>query len=153
MLRRAALDTVGRYSSAYGNNEDYDLWRRVARHYRLAALPEVLYVYREHDLGVSKVTAVQRLEDRERLRNELWKELAPSYRLGAVLDSVRRYRADGTPEGRARLVDILDDQWALAREALLRRRPWLAVRALLVAAVFRPRGVRRLLRRLRSLRG
>ena len=45
----------------------------------------------------------------------------------------------------------LDDQWALAREALVRRRLWVAVRALAVAATLRPRSPVRLLRRLRAL--
>jgi hypothetical protein len=49
--------------------------------------------------------------------------------------------------------DLLDDQWALAREALLRRRPWIAVRALAVASVLQPRAPRRLLARLGRLRG
>jgi glycosyltransferase involved in cell wall biosynthesis len=152
MVPRPVLERAGPYSDAYGNNEDYDLWRRIARDHELAALPEVLYAYREHEAGVSKVTAPVRVPDRERLRDEVWAELAGRYRLRSVLAGVRHYRSEGTAEGRVRAADLLDDQWALAREGLLRRRPWLAVRALLLAALLRPRGPRRLLRRLRSLR-
>src|SRR5262245_11275387 len=49
MLRREVFDRVGAYRDDYGHNEDYDLWRRVARAYELATVPEVLYRYRVHE--------------------------------------------------------------------------------------------------------
>ena len=49
MLRRSALDHVGLYSVDKRRQppEDYELWSRLARHYGVANIPEVLHVYRE----------------------------------------------------------------------------------------------------------
>jgi glycosyltransferase involved in cell wall biosynthesis len=152
MLRRAAVVDVGGYTADYGNNEDYELWRRLARRYELAGLPDVLYSYREHDLGVSKTSAGARIQDRERLRDELWLELAPSYRVSSVLRALKACRSEADDDGLQRRSALLDDQWALAREALLRRKLWLALRALAVAMALQPRGVRRLARRLLAMR-
>jgi glycosyltransferase involved in cell wall biosynthesis len=76
LLRRAAVDAVGGYRADYGANEDYDLWRRLAREWRLAAAPEVLYRYREHPHAVTKTRVDERVLARERLRDELWREPA-----------------------------------------------------------------------------
>lgn len=49
MIRKAALDQVGGYSTdpARQPPEDYELWSRIARQYQVANIPEVLHVYRE----------------------------------------------------------------------------------------------------------
>jgi glycosyltransferase involved in cell wall biosynthesis len=107
ILRREALERAGGYRPDYGANEDYDLWRRIAREWRLAAVPEVLYRYREHGGAVTKLDRRERVDARERLRDELWRELA-----------VRGVERDAV-EARA-----------LLREALRRRRYGVAVRAL-----------------------
>jgi glycosyltransferase involved in cell wall biosynthesis len=107
VLRREALERAGGYRAGHGANEDYDLWRRIARTWQLAALPEVLYRYRRHAAAVT-ATEPGRLRLREALRDELW--LEPDL-LRAVWGE-RDFR-----EARA-----------LAREALRRRRPLLAAR-------------------------
>ncbi len=108
IIRRAALDAAGGYRPDYGANEDYDLWRRLARSWELAALPEVLYRYRRHGQATT-ATDPGRVAERERLRDELWHEPAL---LGALWGE-RDYT----------------EASALAREALRRRRPRAAVRA------------------------
>jgi glycosyltransferase involved in cell wall biosynthesis len=114
VMRRSALEAAGGYSGAYGANEDYDLWRRIAREWRLAAVPEVLYRYREHSAAVTKQDVAARVASRERLRDELWND-------DALLRAVpgERDRAEAR---------------ALAREALRRRRYRVALRALADAA-------------------
>jgi glycosyltransferase involved in cell wall biosynthesis len=49
MIRKAALDRVGPYSTDNGRQppEDYELWSRVARVYEVSNIPEVLHMYRE----------------------------------------------------------------------------------------------------------
>ena len=123
LLRRAALDAAGGYRGDYGANEDYDLWRRLARSWELACVPEVLYRYRVHAGAVTQ-TDPERIARRERLRSELWRD----YDAGAydVRGTVARARA-AEPEIRHGLEA---DQRALAREALRRGRPRLAVKAL-----------------------
>ena len=111
VFRRDAVAQAGGYRADYGANEDYDLWRRVAREGRLAARPEVLYRYREHPDAVTKSDVGERVTSRERLRDELWSE--PSL-VGAL-----RGERDGA------------ERRALVHEALRRRRYVSAVRATL----------------------
>jgi glycosyltransferase involved in cell wall biosynthesis len=111
VIRRRAFDDAGGYRSDYGANEDYDLWRRVAREWRIAAVPEVLYRYREHPEAVTKSGVGERVEARERLRDELWGE-------PALLRALRGER-DHT------------ERRALVHEALRRRRYVAALRATL----------------------
>lgn len=49
MMRREAVQKVGPYLSDRSRKlpEDYELWSRIARHYELANIPELLHVYRE----------------------------------------------------------------------------------------------------------
>jgi glycosyltransferase involved in cell wall biosynthesis len=110
-IRRAALDAAGGYDVRYGANEDYDLWRRIAREWRLAAVPEVLYRYREHAEAVTKTGVGERVESRERLRDELWREPALLRALRGERDRAERR--------------------ALVREAVRRRRYVAALRATL----------------------
>jgi glycosyltransferase involved in cell wall biosynthesis len=110
-IRRAALEAAGGYSGDYGANEDYDLWRRIAREWCLAAVPEVLYRYREHPDAVTKSDVGERLGERERLRDELWGEPALMRALRGERDRVERR--------------------ALVHEALRRRRYLAALRATL----------------------
>ena len=111
VLRRAALEAAGGYRGDYGANEDYDLWRRIAREWRLAAVPAVLYRYREHAQAVTKTGVDERVESRERLRDELWREPALLRALRGERDRAERR--------------------ALVREALRRRRYVAALRATL----------------------
>jgi cellulose synthase/poly-beta-1,6-N-acetylglucosamine synthase-like glycosyltransferase len=56
MLRKSALDTVGGYSidRARQPPEDYELWSRIARRYKVANLPERLTIYREVPKSLSR---------------------------------------------------------------------------------------------------
>ena len=56
MIRKAALDEVGSYTIDRSRQppEDYELWSRIARRYRVANLPERLTVYREVPNSMSR---------------------------------------------------------------------------------------------------
>jgi hypothetical protein len=56
MLRKSALDAVGGYSTDRSRQppEDYELWSRIARRYKVANLPERLTVYREMPSSLSR---------------------------------------------------------------------------------------------------
>lgn len=49
LIRSAALDKVGRYSTDPSRQppEDFELWSRIAKHFEVANIPEVLVIYRE----------------------------------------------------------------------------------------------------------
>jgi hypothetical protein len=57
MLRKSALDAVGGYSTDRSRQppEDYELWSRLARHYKVANLPERLTIYREVPRSMSRI--------------------------------------------------------------------------------------------------
>jgi glycosyltransferase involved in cell wall biosynthesis len=126
VVRRDALEAAGGYRDDYGANEDYDLWRRLARSWELACVPEVLYRYRVHAGAVTQ-TDPERIAQRERLRDELWRDY--DARAYDVRGTIARARA-AELEIRAGLEA---DQRALAREALRRGRPVLAAKALAAA--------------------
>ncbi len=49
MMRRSAIDEVGVYTTLESRrHEDFELWSRMSRRFKMANLPEVLQVYREH---------------------------------------------------------------------------------------------------------
>lgn len=56
MIRRAALDRVGVYSTDAARQppEDYELWSRIAREYEVANIAEVLHMYREVEGSMSR---------------------------------------------------------------------------------------------------
>jgi hypothetical protein len=64
MMRKSALDQVGGYTTdpARQPPEDYELWSRIARHYRVANLGERLTVYREVPSSMSRAGAQPFLE-------------------------------------------------------------------------------------------
>jgi|GEM_PF-1204101 len=53
MLRRAAFESAGGYSTRARDWEDYELWTRLMRYHDLSNLPEVLLEYRIHQGSVS----------------------------------------------------------------------------------------------------
>jgi hypothetical protein len=53
LMRRDALIRVGSYRAAFGQSEDYDLWLRIAEHFRCANLKQVVLRYRIHPRQVS----------------------------------------------------------------------------------------------------
>jgi GT2 family glycosyltransferase len=59
MVRRDAIETVGLYDEAIHYAEDYDLYLRLAQHWKLASVPEVL-----HQIRVHPASQTQRLENR-----------------------------------------------------------------------------------------
>jgi len=56
LLRKSALDVVGPYTAdpARQPPEDYELWSRIARRYKVANLPERLTIYREVPNSLSR---------------------------------------------------------------------------------------------------
>ncbi|MEH2502787.1 cellulose synthase/poly-beta-1,6-N-acetylglucosamine synthase-like glycosyltransferase [Bradyrhizobium sp. AZCC 1578] len=59
MIRKSALDRVGVYTTdpARQPPEDYELWSRISRQYRVANLPERLTIYREVPSSMSRAGA------------------------------------------------------------------------------------------------
>ena len=64
MIRKSALDRVGVYTMDRARQppEDYELWSRISRHYRVANLAERLTVYREVPSSMSRAATQPFLE-------------------------------------------------------------------------------------------
>ncbi|HMO26053.1 MAG TPA: glycosyltransferase family 2 protein [Tepidisphaeraceae bacterium] len=67
MMRRAAVEQVGRYREHYNNSEDLDLFLRLAEVGRCANLPDVLLNYRRHLESVSH----QKYENQWKLKKQI----------------------------------------------------------------------------------
>ena len=53
LIRRACLDLVGMFDETMSRVKDFDLWMRIARHYRLAYLDDVLATYAQHESNMT----------------------------------------------------------------------------------------------------
>ncbi len=53
LIRRDAFASVGGYRGAFAPAEDYDLWLRIAEHFQIANLEQVVLKYRIHPYQVS----------------------------------------------------------------------------------------------------
>jgi glycosyltransferase involved in cell wall biosynthesis len=150
LVRRAALVDSGGYRSDYGHNEDYELWTRLAGRHRIAALPEVLFRFREHGGRITKATLDDRVRRRELLRDELWRDY-DVLDLG-LRELVRRGR--GYRREPAVFAEFVADQRTIAREAYRHGRRSAAFRTALAATLLDPAAavvsVKRALERRRS---
>jgi len=63
------------YSSSYTQCEDYDLWTRIPRPYRLANLGQILLKHRVHNRQVSREYAVCQLNGADAIRKRALKNL------------------------------------------------------------------------------
>jgi glycosyltransferase involved in cell wall biosynthesis len=56
MIRKAALDEVGTYTTDKSRQppEDYELWSRLAKRFKIANIPEILQIYREVPKSMSR---------------------------------------------------------------------------------------------------
>lgn len=71
MLRRSAIAATGGYDQRYRDAEDYALWLRLSRQYRLANLQQVVLDYRVHAQSVSVARLGQQLESTALALHEL----------------------------------------------------------------------------------
>jgi len=53
MIRKKVFEEVGYYNPLFTNSEDYELWFRIAEHYKLANIEEPLLMYRVFDRNIT----------------------------------------------------------------------------------------------------
>ncbi|MBM3604653.1 MAG: glycosyltransferase [Alphaproteobacteria bacterium] len=70
MIRAEALREVGLYSDRYRTAEDYDLFVRMGRRWRLANIPEVLTQYIVSETGTTAAKRKQNLVSRLRIQRD-----------------------------------------------------------------------------------
>ena len=72
MFRRSAFDAAGPYQQEFWPAEDYELWLRLALKGELANIDDCLYVYREHDSGISAQNLARQVEAVGRVQQKAW---------------------------------------------------------------------------------
>ncbi|TMA33763.1 MAG: glycosyltransferase, partial [Deltaproteobacteria bacterium] len=68
LMRTEVVRALGGYDEAMEPAEDYDLWLRLSERHAIAALPDLLYAWREHDGGVGLRRLDQQRHAAERAR-------------------------------------------------------------------------------------
>lgn len=73
VIMRTNLARQLRYDKAWKHAEDYDLWERAAETgCKMTNVPEVLLLYRVHDLQVSSVASVEQHKLTQKIRRRYW---------------------------------------------------------------------------------
>ena len=106
MIRADVLREVGGYCEDKSRQppEDYELWSRIARQYRVANLPEVLTVYREVAGSMSRTGENPFLDNVIRISAEnLFHVLAPDYPLKDCATLADLYHRGGMTDFRSAL--------------------------------------------------
>jgi len=76
MMRKILFDKYHlRYNEEIGHSEDWELWQKAGRYFKLANIPEYLLRYRVHPQNVSKQTAHRQMEAAKKLDTEALKLL------------------------------------------------------------------------------
>jgi glycosyltransferase involved in cell wall biosynthesis len=84
MMRATALREVGLYSDRYKAAEDYDLFVRIGRRYRLANLPQVLTTYIVSSRGITSSKRNRTLVSRLKIQLRDFSWVDPHAYLGVV---------------------------------------------------------------------
>lgn len=106
MIRADVLREVGGYCEEKSRQppEDYELWSRIARRYRVANLPEVLTVYREMPGSMSRTGDNPFLGNVIRISSEnLLHVLAPNYTVSDCVRLAELYHRGGMAGFRSNL--------------------------------------------------
>ncbi len=96
MFDKKIVDSLGGYDESCDRAEDFELWYRISRKYRIYTIPEYLVKYRErkdsHSLiNVSEVDSRHRkiVTDRSKINKKLLDYLMDSYRRGSFLEKCK----------------------------------------------------------------
>lgn len=54
MIRKTCLQNVGFYDESIEKSQDYELWLRISQNYKLANIPQYLYMWRNHKENISE---------------------------------------------------------------------------------------------------
>lgn len=95
MIRKECFEKEGGFYTGKELFEDYDMWSRIALHYKLANIPEILLQYRELSTGLSFTTS----NSSERVINQRRKNISTRFPSldkeivgGLALSGIRRTR-------------------------------------------------------------
>lgn len=63
LFRKKVIEEVGCYNEKYRYTQDFDLWFRVSRKYKMTSIPKVLATIMRHNKCVSKIPKTHRIQE------------------------------------------------------------------------------------------
>ncbi len=144
LIRRQALVEVGGYRDTYGHNEDYDLWRRIGKHWTLGQIPEVLYLYRINQNSISHTNQDIQHKFAAKIIEELWQEPVPLKRVRHIVADRSYYREIGSKFSPTIEEQYVGQQISLAYDCLRRGKLKAGLSTAAGALLLRPSSIRRL---------
>ena len=78
IIRKECFDKVGLFDESLPECEEYDLWLRIAKHYPIGFINDVLTVYTDNPKGVSTDSLAGRLQRLKVLEKDYLKEVIPT---------------------------------------------------------------------------
>lgn len=105
MVRRAVLQKVGGYNEAEPI-EDYELWWRIAKNYKIANLSERLYSWRVVRDGISHGGSAKRQQAIHKLVSNIWSESKVNLPATQIKSGIKHYTGIG-PSHREQFIYML----------------------------------------------
>jgi glycosyltransferase involved in cell wall biosynthesis len=136
----SAVRDLGAYRDDVGPVEDYDLWLRLAPHYKFAACSDVLYHWRMNPQGISYTSSGDQVKGAAHLR--LGYINAHPFRHAPVLKTLKSYR--GLKHGSNEVDQILGYQLVREQYLILKltQKPWSRLKAISTFMLMFPENVR-----------
>lgn len=130
MFKREEVIKAGLYDQASWPAEDYDLWLRLSEYGQLANLDEYLYIYREHDQGLSQKNLKVQEAKREAVQQKAWRQhgrLLPRKRI-----DLEAYK--NLDMGQLRIERIIDNNVFISKQAWQHNQKSLALKNMAMLA-------------------
>ena len=135
MVRRAALDRIGGFSSAFRSAEDYEVLVRLAAVGRLGSATALSYAWRVHDTNTSTQVRDLELATDRRIKDDVWRQEPPAALGRRELLAMWQRCSDSDPDtGPVIAAQLLRNELLLAGALMRRGRRRQAAAALAVVA-------------------
>jgi glycosyltransferase involved in cell wall biosynthesis len=120
MIRKAVFSTVDPYTDAYGPTEDFELWRRVAKHWKFGVVPEILYIYRLNSASISHTNGDIQHTNSNNLIREQWKQPFIHKTRRQIITDAEYYKSLESPFASQIFQQYMSQQKSITKELLAR---------------------------------
>jgi hypothetical protein len=139
MMRREAVVGVGGYRAAFEPAEDFDLWTRIAQHWEMGELPEVLYLWRYHYKNVSHTKKVVQNKSAAKIAKNLWQQPAADKPVWAIFRDAHYYKNMPSRHSKQVYEEYSNNQSRIAVEFLDHGKLWIGYKTAFAAFFLNPR--------------
>lgn len=146
LIKKQAIVEAGGYSEDYGPNEDYDLWRKIAQHWEVGIIPEVLLWYRINPKSISHTKKETQHKFAHAIAEELWELPVPLKRRRQILHDARYYKKLPTDYADTIYTQYVSQQVQLAYDSLRRGKIKAGYPTALAALSLRPSSFNKLVK-------